>query len=108
MGPIYTILFYAAPAVVVLATIEALVLWRRRGHYDWRAYLASLADLLVRRYFVYAYLAFGLADPLIGWAWQHRIATVELGTVGAGALLFVGQEFCYYWFHRCSHRMRLF
>jgi sterol desaturase/sphingolipid hydroxylase (fatty acid hydroxylase superfamily) len=31
---------------------------------------------------------------------------VPLGTVSSIAVLFVGQEFCYYWFHRCSHRIR--
>jgi sterol desaturase/sphingolipid hydroxylase (fatty acid hydroxylase superfamily) len=30
------------------------------------------------------------------------------GTAGAIGVLFVGQELCYYWFHRCSHRLRFF
>jgi sterol desaturase/sphingolipid hydroxylase (fatty acid hydroxylase superfamily) len=108
MGAIYLILLYSTPAVIALATIEALVLWRVRRHYDWRAYLASLADLLIRQYLVYAYLSFSIAAPLIGWAHAHRLATLPLGTAGSIAALFVGQEFCYYWFHRTSHRIRLF
>ncbi|MGH7092628.1 MAG: sterol desaturase family protein [Stellaceae bacterium] len=108
MHAIYLILYWSTLGVIALATIEAVVLWRVRRRYDWRAYLASLADILVRHYIVYAYLGISLAAPLIGWAWTHRIATVRLGTWGAIGLLFVGQEFCYYWFHRASHRVRFF
>ena len=32
--------------------------------------------------------------------------TIPLGMTGAIAGLILGREFCYYWFHRCSHRMR--
>ena len=56
---------------------------------------------------VYVYLTFGLAVPLIGWAAQHRVATLPVGSAGSIAVLFLGQEFCYYWFHRCSHRIRV-
>jgi sterol desaturase/sphingolipid hydroxylase (fatty acid hydroxylase superfamily) len=105
---IQAILYWSTPVVIALSAIEAGVLWATRRSYDWRAALASLADLLVRRYVVYVYLAFGLADPLIGWAMQHRVASVPLGTAGSIAALFVGQEFCYYWFHRGSHRIRFF
>ncbi len=108
MHAIYLILYWSTPAVIVLATVEALVLWGVRRQYDWRAYLASLADITVRQYVVYVFLAFGLADPLVRWAWTHRIATVPLGSWAALAVLFVGQEFCYYWFHRASHRIRFF
>ncbi len=107
MRTIYLILFWSVPAVVTLAVLEAAVLWASRGRYDWRAALASLADLLVRQYVVYVYLAFGPADALIGWLYAHRIATVPLTTWPAIATLFLGQELCYYWFHRCSHRYRL-
>ena len=107
MATIMLILRWSTIGVTVLATIEAVVLWRVRRRYDWRAYLASLADLLVRQYVVYAYLAFGLADPLIGLARAHRVATIPLAAWSAVALLFIGQEFCYYWFHRASHRIRV-
>ena len=107
MQTLLLILYWSTPAVIALSVIEALVLWAVRRSYNWRAALASLADVLVRQYVVYVYLAFSLASPLIGWAAQHRIATVPLGTAGAIAVLFLGQDLCYYWFHRCSHRLRL-
>jgi sterol desaturase/sphingolipid hydroxylase (fatty acid hydroxylase superfamily) len=106
MQTIYLILYWSTPAVIALSVIEATVLWAVRREYDWRAALASLADLLIRQYVVLVFLAFGLADPLIGWAVRHRLTTIPLDTAGAIAALFIGQEFCYYWFHRCSHRIR--
>ncbi len=107
MQTIYTILYWSTPAVIALAATEAALLWAIRRHYDWRAGLASLADILVREYLVYVYLAFSPVAWLVRWAWAHRVGTVPLGTASSIAMLFVGQEFCYYWFHRCSHRLRL-
>jgi sterol desaturase/sphingolipid hydroxylase (fatty acid hydroxylase superfamily) len=107
MHTIYLILFWSTPVVIALAAIEAAALLViRRGGYDWRAALCSLADLLVRQYVVYVYLAFGPIDWLVGWAWSHRVWTVPLGTIPAIALLSIGQELSYYWFHRCSHQLR--
>ncbi len=41
------------------------------------------------------------------WIWNHRIADVPVN--GWTILpLFVLTEFCYYWFHRASHRIRWF
>ena len=106
MQTIYLILYWSTPAVIALSVMEAGVLWAVRHEYDWRAALASLTDLMVRQYVVYAYFAFGLADLVIPFAVQHHVATVPVGTAGSIALVFIGQEFCYYWFHRCSHRVR--
>ena len=109
MQTLYTILYWSTPAVILLAALEgATMLVIRRGGYDWRAALCSLADLLVRQYIVYAYLAFGPIDPLIGWVYAHRVATMPIGGALSVAALFVGQDFCCYWFHRCSHHLRLF
>jgi sterol desaturase/sphingolipid hydroxylase (fatty acid hydroxylase superfamily) len=109
MSTVQLILYYSTTVVVGAAAVEAVayLFWRPK-EYDWRASLASLADLLVRQNLVYTLLAFGLADPLIGWAWQHRLTTLPLDGLGALAVLFLGQEFCYYWFHRASHRVRWF
>jgi sterol desaturase/sphingolipid hydroxylase (fatty acid hydroxylase superfamily) len=95
------------PLVLVAAAIEASVL-SRRGRYDWRAALGSLADALGREYVVYRYLPLSLAYPVIAWAWTHRLWTAPLDAPAAIAVLFLGQEFSYYWFHRASHRVRWF
>src|SRR5258708_11934560 len=104
MPSVAGILFYSFPVVIALAATEAAVLWFARPSYDWRASLASLPDLLVRKYFVYVWLPIGIADPLVPLAWQHRIATVPLCPFRAVALLFFGQEVCYLSFHLARHR----
>jgi sterol desaturase/sphingolipid hydroxylase (fatty acid hydroxylase superfamily) len=97
----------ALGVVVAAATLEGLVLsWRRPSSYDWRAYFGSMADAVLRR----AVDALGLSvlAPLFVWAWQHRLTTLPLDNVAVLLLLFVGQEFFYYWHHRASHRVRWF
>lgn len=107
MQTIRFILLWSTIAVITFAAMEAAALLIiRRGDYDWRAALCSLADLLVRQYVVYAYLAFGPIDWLTGFAWTHRVWTVPLGSMASIAALFIGQELSYYWFHRCSHHLR--
>jgi sterol desaturase/sphingolipid hydroxylase (fatty acid hydroxylase superfamily) len=109
MPTLYNILAYALPVVIALATVEAIILGlilKRR--YNWRAYLASLADALARQYLVLVFLPISIATPAIAWAVTHRIAVISLSGPAAFALLFLGQEFCYYWFHRASHRVRWF
>ncbi len=44
---------------------------------------------------------------LLTLAYQFRLTTIEM-TLGTWALLLFAQEFFYYWFHRCSHRIRWF
>ena len=96
------------PALTLTASIiEALILhFRKSGSYDWRSFGVSLFDFTVRN--VQRFTIPGLlVSPLATWAWEHRVWTVPLQGFAAFALLFVGQEFCYYWYHRASHRVRL-
>jgi sterol desaturase/sphingolipid hydroxylase (fatty acid hydroxylase superfamily) len=93
--------------VLVCATAEGLVqTFVRRQPYDWRAYAASMADAVGRR--VVDALGLSIALPVLAFAHAHRVQTLELSTPAAVALLFVGQEFCYYWYHRAAHRVRWF
>ena len=99
--------FFFIPIVVALATLEGLVLsWIGDRDYDWKAYLVSLFDVSVRE--VLYLLPVSLAAPAYVWAWDNRFATISLEGIPAFALLFLGMEFFYYWFHRCSHRTRWF
>ena len=107
-GPEY-LGWLAVLLVVVLgaATAEGLVqTYVRRQHYNWRAYFASMADVLGRRGI--DALGLSLAAPALAFAHAHRIQTLELSTPLAFVLLFVGQDFCYYWYHRASHRVAWF
>ncbi len=54
------------------------------------------------------FLTFSIAAPVVGFAWNHRLFTMPLDTVTAVVVLVIGQDFCYYWFHRASHRIRWF
>ena len=79
MTQLVQILQFALPAVIVIATLEGLVLALvMRRDYNWRACLASLADALGRQYFVYAFLPLSLAQPVVDFAWSHRLFTVPL------------------------------
>jgi sterol desaturase/sphingolipid hydroxylase (fatty acid hydroxylase superfamily) len=104
-----TVLAWSLPAVMVLATLEGLILtFVAKRAYDWRSWAASATDALVREYLVYAFVTVSLVGPLIEMAWQHRLTTVALNGFASFAVLFLGQEFCYYWFHRAAHRVRWF
>jgi sterol desaturase/sphingolipid hydroxylase (fatty acid hydroxylase superfamily) len=96
----------ALGVVLVAAFAEALVLWRR-GNYDWRSLGVSLFNM-VGRLVVSALVPLSIAAPLFELAWRHRLFTIPVDGWQALLLLFIGQEFCYYWFHRASHRVRWF
>jgi sterol desaturase/sphingolipid hydroxylase (fatty acid hydroxylase superfamily) len=100
------LLFVALPGVVLASLLEAWVLsWR--NHYDWRATGVSLLDL-VMRVGLQIFLPLSIATPLVMAAYEHRLWTIALDGWVAVLLLFVGQEFCYYWYHRAAHRVRWF
>jgi sterol desaturase/sphingolipid hydroxylase (fatty acid hydroxylase superfamily) len=89
--------------VMAAATLEGLVqTFVRHQAYDWRAYAASLADALGRREGV------SITVPVLAWAHAHRLGTLALDTPAAIALLFIGQEFLYYGYHRAAHRVGWF
>jgi len=104
LGKLYLILL---PLVLGAALIEGLWLSRTRHEgYNWKAWATSLGDLAVRR--LIALLPYSLAAPVFSWAYEHRLFTLHLDRVGSVLLLFVGLEFCYYWYHRASHTVRWF
>lgn len=93
--------------VLAAATLEGLFkTFALRSGYDWRAFAASLGDTAGRR--AVDALGLSIAAPILGWAQLHRVQTIELSTPAAFALLFLGQEFFYYWYHRAAHRVRWF
>ena len=96
-----------AAIVFTAATAEGLIqTYLRRDRYDWRAYFASMADMAGRK--LIGLLGLSLATPVFALAYHHRLMTIELSTPVAFLVLFVGLEFCYYWYHRASHKVRWF
>jgi sterol desaturase/sphingolipid hydroxylase (fatty acid hydroxylase superfamily) len=103
-----SLLSTVAVGILMASIIEALVLsWRKPGSYDWASMGVSVSDMIIRnllRYFLPAAFVVTVSD----WLWDHRIATVPLDNFASFFLLFIGQEFCYYWYHRAGHRVRWF
>ena len=94
------------PLFALAAALEGWYLQARRGvAYDWRAYFASLGDAVGRRLIV-TIIGFGAVGVLLELAWKYRLATVPMDQAWAWVLLFLGQEFCYYWMHRADHCVR--
>lgn len=98
-------LFLFLPVLVVAAALEGWVIDRREGSYDWRAFAASLGDAVGRRV-VLTVLGAGFAGVALTGVWEHRMAELPLDRWWTWAIVFVGQEFCYYWMHRADHRIR--
>lgn len=107
MEPMRRMLLVLLLVALLAALIEAIVMaWRRPGRYDWKAAAVSLLDQFLRR--VVQALPLSIAAPVFEWLWRHRLWHFEMASVWAVALLFVGQEFCYYVYHRAAHRVRWF
>ena len=91
-------------AIVLSASVlEALVLSHQRG-FDWRAAAVSVGDLLGRRLLLMTGIS--TSGLILEAVWPHRLTSVRIDGPAMFLLLFVGQEFLYYWYHRASHRIR--
>jgi sterol desaturase/sphingolipid hydroxylase (fatty acid hydroxylase superfamily) len=101
-----TALITLALVALVASLLEGVVLTVLKRHYDWREAMASLAVAIVRRFVDVVPLA--IAMPGGAWLYEHRLWSPPLDAVWSWAVLFVGLEFCYYWYHRCAHRIRWF
>lgn len=86
--------------------LEGIVLTLMRKNYNWRATAASLFIVVGRRFVEVTPLAFALPGGL--WLYEHRLFNFEMNQWWSWALLFLGLEFFYYWYHRSAHRMRWF
>ena len=100
------ILPWLLPAVFTIALTEGIALSFSPRGYDWRSWFASSAIAMARQ--VINLVPLSLIGPASAIVWRHRIGTIHLGSVASFGLLLLGQEFCYYWLHRASHRVRWF
>lgn len=93
--------------LVVVTCVLGEMLWLRlRGGtgYDWRETAASTTIMLGQR-LSRALSRLALA-PVLLWVYRHRLFDFALDGWATLGCLFLGTEFLYYWFHRCSHRVR--
>jgi sterol desaturase/sphingolipid hydroxylase (fatty acid hydroxylase superfamily) len=98
---------YAIPGFVVLLVAEVIVTAvQQRDYYDARDTASSLAmgigNVLIG--FVGKALVFGTYSLV----YRFRLFTVDMNQWWAWGLLFFGDDFSYYWFHRISHSSRYF
>lgn len=95
--------------IFLLAFMIEFMLEKHRGHgaqFSWKEIFANLA--LGGSYQIVEALMWLLATgALFGWVYQQRVFDIPVN--GWTILpIFVAMEFCYYWFHRASHRVRWF
>jgi sterol desaturase/sphingolipid hydroxylase (fatty acid hydroxylase superfamily) len=104
------LVLYAIPAFIALVVLE--VIWARRAGgadvvgYELRDTTASLSMGLAN--VIVSAGAKLVSIPFFALLYEHRIA--ELGQSAmwwSWLVLLVAEDFCYYWFHRTHHEVRL-
>ncbi|MDR3417765.1 MAG: sterol desaturase family protein [Nevskia sp.] len=102
------VLIGMTPVFVLAFALEWQVMRRRgqRTQFHWKEIAANLS--LGASYQVFEVIAHGLfVATAAAWFYRHRL--FDLPVNGWTILpIFVVVEFCYYWFHRTSHRVRWF
>lgn len=97
-------LFLALTLIFITAEYLYAKLAHHDAHHDVRETVASigvaLGDVAIR-----TTMAGIVAVPFL-ILYENRLMDVRLNTAWSWLALFLGVEFCYYWFHRASHRVR--
>jgi sterol desaturase/sphingolipid hydroxylase (fatty acid hydroxylase superfamily) len=99
-------LIYAAYLILfVIALLEAIVIQRYdKSTFSWKESLASLGIAIGHRI---TNTIFGVIPiAIFSFTWQHRLFTIPMHQGWTTLLLFLGIEFCYYWYHRAAHEVR--
>jgi sterol desaturase/sphingolipid hydroxylase (fatty acid hydroxylase superfamily) len=102
------LVLYSIPAFIVLIILEAA--WSRRTREEIRGYenkdtFASLSMGVIN--VIVAGAAKFISIPFFALCYEYRFVDVVAAT-GAWSwlILFVAEDFCYYWFHRSHHEVR--
>jgi sterol desaturase/sphingolipid hydroxylase (fatty acid hydroxylase superfamily) len=109
--PVSNLLLYSIPGFLALIALE--LAWTRRAGvregvrgYELRDTVASLT-MGIGNVVISAFTTFG--DILLWqFAYEHRV--LDLGSAPAPiavVVLFLGEDLCYYWFHRAHHEIRI-
>jgi len=97
-------LLLMAPVFAVCMAAEAWHL-ARRGRQSYTLGQVSTNIALALSHAIADGLTWALVLGLFYGLYQHRLFEIP-ATAGSLLLLLVLQDFCYYWFHRSSHRIR--
>ena len=102
------LVLYSIPAFLISMVIE--IFWARR-HPEVRGYAKkdTLASLSMGMLNVGISAIAKLASiPLFAWVYLHRVADLGQATMWwSWVVLLFGEDFCYYWFHRTHHEVRV-
>lgn len=98
-------LLLMGPVFAASMALEAWWLGRngRTQTYTWAGVGTNLS--LALSHAVADGLAWALLGGLFYLVYEHRVMDIAV-TAGSVLGLLLAQDFCYYWFHRCSHRIR--
>src|ERR1043165_2498693 len=104
------LVLYSIPAFIVLMILEGI--WTRKHPedivgYERRDTVASLSmGIMNVGISAVAKLA---SIPFFAWIYTHRIADLGQPSMWwSWVVLLFAEDFCYYWFHRTHHEVRLF
>lgn len=97
---------WAFAVFAIAALIEAWLIRKRGGRYEWRESAASIGVAVGQR--IINTLAGGIVLAVFFSIWEVRLWTVPMNAWGSYVLLFFALEFAYYWHHRVSHECRWF
>jgi sterol desaturase/sphingolipid hydroxylase (fatty acid hydroxylase superfamily) len=101
------ILYYAIPGFLILLSIEAWFSYRENRQ-------------LYEKKDTWSSLGLGIGNVVVGFAtkavifgfflflYQYRILTLDAGKWWFWVLLFLADDFSYYWFHRTAHHVNWF
>lgn len=97
--------FATFPLFLALTCVEIqLLTYFKKGRYSWPEILVSVGIGAVFFHFLYIIEYVSLVQ--FSWLEKHRLLDIAPGNIWSNLLLFVGVEFCYYWYHRSSHQIR--
>ncbi|HSV35686.1 MAG TPA: sterol desaturase family protein, partial [Ramlibacter sp.] len=99
------LVIYAIPAFLALVALEAAWLIRRGLAYDGRDAFASLAMGVGNVFISSTCKLFWVAVYVV--LYKHRLWDIDMSRAWAWPALILGHDFCFYWYHRFSHRVRL-
>lgn len=100
----YPIVLRVLPILLSIILLEAILIHRsRKGRFSWQESLASLGVML--GYHLSRIIFGAIPIGVYSFIWEHRLWTVSLNHGWSLLLLFLGLEFCYYWYHRLSHQV---
>jgi sterol desaturase/sphingolipid hydroxylase (fatty acid hydroxylase superfamily) len=102
------LVLYSIPAFIVLMALE--IMWARRHPehigYERRDTVASLSMGIIN--VVISGFAKLLSIPFFAWVYTHRLAHLGQPTMWwSWLVLLFAEDYCYYWFHRMHHEVRL-